>query len=171
MKKTTLLLSLLFAFSQTFSQKTFEPSSKITSVTVYEKGAMVTRTIDTKDITSNGLVVIDSLPHNIRLKSIQARCGNGLKILSIRNSTTYTTITEDEKKDSLNILIAKVMDSIDYQKTLLKSVDNEIGVILKNDKFSTEEGTNIAQLSQAANLYKAHRNFFDYKAIAEGVKQ
>ena len=145
---------MLLLLNYSFSQNTFEPPSEITSVIVYEKGAMVTRTIDTRDITSDGLVVIDSLPQNIKLKSIQSKCGSGLKIVSIRNSTQYTTITEDEKKDSLHALIAIVEDSIDYQNTLLKSVENEIGVILKNDRFSTDEGTNIAQLSQAADLYK-----------------
>ena len=103
MKNLVLFLALVLCSKYSVSQTIIEPSSKITSAIIYEKGAMVTRTIDTKTINSNGVVIIDSLPQNIHQKSIQVKCGNGLKIISIKNTVDHIKITDDVKKDSIVI--------------------------------------------------------------------
>ena len=156
MKNLILLLVLISNTKSAICQTTFEPPSTITSAIIYERGAMVTRTIDTKQINSNGIILIDSLPKNINKKSIQSKCGKGLKIVSIKNTTKTERIEENDKKDSLNLLIIASNDSIDYQNTLLKSIQKEIEVIHKNDKFSTEDGTNMEQLAKASELYKTN---------------
>ena len=155
MKRSTLLLSFILFANLLFAQTIFEPDSKIESVIVYERGAMVTRTVDVSDITSDGTISIDSLPEDINIKSIRAKCGEGLKIVSILNTQNFIRIYQNEKKDSIESLIKVINDSIDFKSNLLTSIDREVKVILKNDKFSTEEGTDIAQLSQAADLYKS----------------
>ncbi len=154
MKKLILFLLLLLSTECSICQSTFEPSSKITSATIYERGAMISRIVDTKNIKSNGVIRIDSLPQQINPKSIQAKCGKGLKIISIKNTRNVITIESKDKKDSLSSQLAIVQDSIDYQITLLKSIKKEIDVIHKNDNFSTEDGTNMEQLAKASELYK-----------------
>ncbi len=166
MKNLVFLLLIMVSQNYLSGQTIFEPSSKISSATIYERGAMVTRTIDTKDIKSNGVITIDSLPQQINLKSIQARCGSGLKIVSIKNTHDQIRIEDFDKIDSINALLEIAQDSIDYQLTLLKSIKKEIDVIHKNDNFNTEDGTNMEQLTKASELYKTRLRALDLEYLA-----
>ncbi|MDF1697679.1 MAG: DUF4139 domain-containing protein [Saprospiraceae bacterium] len=154
MKNPLLLIIFVLFATIAFSQNEFHLPSQISTVTVYEHGAMVTRAFDTKNIDSDGVITIDSLPKNIYPKSIQAKCGDGLKILSIKNTQKTETIEFTAKTDSLYNEIEMIKDSVELQNTLLKSIKQEIDVILKNDNFDTEEGTNMDQLIKASDLYK-----------------
>ena len=171
MRTITLLYLLLISFNYSISQVTYEPHSTITSAILYETGAMVTRTLDTKNIKSDGVIVIDSLPQSIVAKSIQAKCGTGLKIISIKNTYDEIRISDNAKSDSLNLLLEIIQDSLDYQSTLLKSIKKEIEVILKNDKFINEEGTNMEQLVKASNLYKTRLRALNLEQLSITKKQ
>lgn len=171
MKKLILLFLLSIGSKFSIGQTTYHPKSTITSATIYESGAMITRNIDTKLIRSNGLILIDSLPQHINPKSIQAKCGNGLKIVSIKNTSTIERIHKNAKKDSIGLLITAYTDSIDYQNTLLKSIKKEIEVIHKNDNFSTEDGTNMNQLAKASDLYKTNLRALNLEQLAISKKR
>lgn len=165
MKACLSFLICSIAFSLSNAQTIFEPSSSITSVTVYEEGAMTTRKVDTKTITTDGIILIDSLPSAINPKTIQAQCGTGLKIISVKNTSKRESVSDKQAKDSLNVLIQIVQDSIDYQVALLKSIGKEIDVIHKNDNFGTEDGTNMEQLTRASDFYKTKLRALDLEYL------
>lgn len=156
MKTLTFTLSMiLFITLSSFGQDQYNPPSSITKAIIYEKGAMVTRTIDTKAISKNGIITIDSLPQRIQSKSIQVQSGNGFKIVSVKFNTELEYDENESELDSINNVVGMYQDSIIYNNTLLKSIRHEISVIQENDEFKTEkEGVNIDQLSKATDLYK-----------------
>ena len=155
MKTLLSTLIMLISFS-TFAQTNFSPKTTITKAIIYEKGAMVTRTVNTSSIFSDGIVTIDSLPQSVHPKSIQVQSGDGFKIVSVKFKTELEYEETESEVDSLNLAIAEFRDSVLYNNTLLKSIRHEIEVIKNNDEFKTEkEGVNIDQLSKATDLYKS----------------
>ena len=159
MKQLTLFF-MAFVLPQVLNAQ-HHPPTTISSIIVYEEGAMVTRQIDTKNIVKNGTVVIDSLPYGVDPKTFQVNCGEGLKIVSIKNTLRVEKEYDLEQKDSLLSLIPPLEDSIEYQNTLLKSIQKEIDVIRKNDDFDTDQGTNMDELIKASELYKTRLRSLD----------
>jgi len=152
--RTLLILFLFFSFQNSYSQKTIYPKSIIKEVIVYEKGAMITRTIELEKLNNITEIVIDSLPKDITPKSLQANASEGLKILSVKYENLEEESLEIDAYNEMKFTLTSLEDSIKYQQMILSSIESEIELIKKNNNFNTESGVNIESLTKATKLYK-----------------
>jgi hypothetical protein len=157
MKTNTYAIVVISCFMPFFSnaQTTYSPTSEITDVVIYERGAMVTRSIATEKVIAAGVVIIDSLPQDINSKSLQVNSGNGIKIVSVKYDMKQEKSELPAEYEYIQNKINKLSDSIQYQNTIASSLVHEISVIESNKDFNTDQGVNIDQISKASELYKS----------------
>lgn len=157
MKTNTYTFVLLSCFMAIFSiaQTTYNPNSEITNVVIYERGAMVTRNIETDLIKEAGTIIIDSLPQDINSKSLQVNSGNGIKIISVKYNIKQEKCELPAEYESIQNKINGLRDIIQYQNTDASSLIHEIGVIKSNKDFNTDQGANIDQVPKVSELYKS----------------
>jgi len=151
--KTIFLLVLLTQLL--YSQDTISVESKVTSATVFTKGAMVTRTIDTKGMAGNQLLKIPKLPFTIQPQTIIVEGNNRIDIKSVNSYTieksNLDTAAFSRIKDQVKIL----QDSINYYNSLLTVLDTETKMIKDHTDFSDEKGAvNVDELMKASEFYR-----------------
>lgn len=144
----------LFQISS-IGQTNYSPNSTISKVVVYEKGAMVTRSIDVSQVSEAGTIIIDSLANNVTQKSIQVNSSGGIKIISVKSEVEIENVDLPDSFDQHYKRTLALQDSIEYLNTLQSAISQEIEVIVKNDDFKTENGVNIDQVSKASELYQS----------------
>ncbi len=148
-------MSLSFISFCSRAQTTYHPTSEISDVVIYERGAMVTRSIDMVKVSEAGTLTIDSLPQNINQKSLQVNSGDGIKIISVKYDIKQEKSELPIEYKSIQHEINAFKDSIQYFNTITSSITHEINVIEYNKNFQTDQGVNIDQIAKASELYKS----------------
>lgn len=150
------IFCLLFSFSLFSPQDTLQKSSTIREVTLYEKGAVVTRNLDAGLLSETTYISVRDLPVGIDPETLQVQSDEGIEILSVQ-SERYERIVDN---NSAHIIIAKnrlqgIEDSLNLYNTYIVVLSDEKKLIKTNNKFSSaDSGVDIAMLKEAAELYR-----------------
>ena len=153
MKKIIIVLLCLGVLSVRAQNEIFS-TSKISEVTVYEKGAMITRTIEMNAIGESCIIVIDSLPHNTSKKTLSVSASDNIKVLSINYETKEVFEPEDPNLSQWINDTDRIQDSLNLLNVYLSNVNAEISLIKSNNDFETDNGVDIQQLKEASLMYK-----------------
>lgn len=138
-----------------FGNDKIQPKSKITKVTVFPTGAMVTREIDISKLKGEHTLQLNGLPNDILKKSIIVEGHDNIDIVSVMpyldNSVQFDSLLSSELgKQSLSI-----SDSLAYYNALHSSLMSEKNMILDHDDFENDNGnSNIEDVIKASEFYK-----------------
>lgn len=148
MKYTKLFLGLLFSglfFGSFAADKNVD--AKISKVTVYLNGAQVKRSGATSVAAGKSSIVVDNLPSNIDVNSIQASGKGDFTILAVNyKNRDYNSNEYPQSILDLQDEISDLSDSISFNDNLLQALAEEKNMILQNNKvdysklgFATED--------------------------------
>lgn len=148
-----LLFSLLSAAAGDFPAVT----SKITEVTVYLRGAQVTRQATVSLPAGNSVLAFDDLPAGIDPQSIQARGEGDFVILSLTHQVNYMGSSRS------NAVVAALQDSLklleglqDELKARAAVADGEEKLLMANMDLGRGDHTpTVTELKLAADFYRS----------------
>jgi uncharacterized protein (TIGR02231 family) len=148
-----LLFSLLSAAAEDFPAV----KSKITEVTVYLRGAQVTRQASVNLPAGNTVLAFDDLPAGIDPQSIQARGEGNFVILSLIHQVNYMGSSRS------NAAVAALQDSLklleglqDELKARVAVADGEEKMLMANMDLGRGDRTpTVAELKLAADFYRS----------------
>ncbi len=160
MKKLIVVLSFIAMQLSAFGIDTLKVQSKITDVTVFFRGAQVTRTLELDAPKGKHLVIMDLLPAEINPQSIQVAGVDFCKILSVKQEVVFPS---DAKKGKAETAI---QDEIELQETKILEIRNKYSVydleenlLMGNSKFGKkDEGTTVSEIREAADFYRLRLN-------------
>ena len=157
--KTTIryfyLAAMLLIFQVHASGKETPVKTKITHVTVFLKGAQITRK-GTVDLTGGSqTIVFHSLSSDIQPGSIQVDGRGNFTIMSVKYRTNY--LNKNEESPELQGL-RKELNALNHSKDLF-SIQMEVlkgqeSMLQKNQTVSGQNGLNITTLTNAMNFYE-----------------
>jgi len=159
MMKTTIqylwVATMLLIFPIYASGKENPVKTKITHVTVFLKGAQITREGTVALTESSQTLVFHSLSSDIRPGSIQVEGRGNFTIMSVKYRTNY--LDKNEESPELQGL-RKELDALNHSKELL-SIQMEVlkgqeSMLQKNQTVSGQNGLNITTLTNAMNFYE-----------------
>ncbi|NVN94750.1 MAG: mucoidy inhibitor MuiA family protein [Bacteroidetes bacterium] len=159
MKKILFIISLLLPYISFAQMDTSEVHSKITDVTVFYKGAQVSRNTTLNLLKGQHLIVLKKLPAELSEQSIQVKSIANAQILSVKTQSSSVTVKEkqpikdmqkniEEKEQKIRVLLAKQQV---YEKENQMLWDNRL---LGNE----QKGLTVLQLKEAADFYRNRMN-------------
>jgi hypothetical protein len=155
MKHLFLLCSILLSPSIVYLQSTTTLSSSIDHVTVYRKGAQVTRVATTALPAGETTVQFKGLPQQLWENSLSLRASGEVTVLSLSQTTNYL---EEEALDSLSTALSEqqlaIRDSIALLKRHTDVYQNERAMMLANQSIGGQEGVQAEELEQMATLFR-----------------
>jgi uncharacterized protein (TIGR02231 family) len=158
MKKNSIILFLLTILSTVVSAKVAVQvfTSKISEVTVFERGAQIQRSSKVRVKTGVSTIVIKDLSRYVDVNSIQAKVP-GSKIVSLTYSLDY--LTKEESNAERKVL----QDSIESLKLDLKKLKNkrqinemELALIGKNNDIKGQAVLDVADLEDFLIFYRSN---------------
>jgi len=164
-----LIVFLCLLVNVLFAQKTAEKSVKshISEVTVFLKGAQVTRkkTIDIKP----GKMVLKfvNLSPYIDAKSIQVKTNNAVTVLSVNHNQDFLKkLKKSDELKNLEIKLTSVKDKIKLQNTYLDIIKEELNFLKANRNIGGKNQTlSVASLRDASNFYGTKLTALKLKSI------
>jgi uncharacterized protein (TIGR02231 family) len=148
-----LCTSLLSAHAQT-SEK--EVKSEIKAVTVFLKGAQVTRKANVTISSGNSELTFVGLSPQIDKNSIQVKGDNNFTITSVNHQMNYldkgSTSPEVQRMEDT---LQKLEFDLRLKSNLRKVFEEEKSMILSNKAIGGEEGVNIEDLIDLAGIYRS----------------
>lgn len=148
-----LLIITIGLFTQiTLAQVTL--SSKITEATVYQKGAYVTREASLSIFQNEEQIILDSIPKEIDLKSIQVWADNDIQIKSITQRYVKSNFGQADSVRFWNQKIQELSDTIAAVNNLIYIKNLQINTIEDNNDLENEHGTDLNLVEQANSLYQ-----------------
>ena len=154
--KNTLILAFLFILTGSAFATEKKVDSKITGVTVYPIGAMVSRAARVNMNASTEMVVLDNLTHAIDPNTVQVGGTGDFQISSVKFETFYPYANSKPKEikvleDSLQML----RDKRFILEAENASLDQEKQLILANKKIAGVNSTlTVTQLDAMAKYYR-----------------
>jgi len=158
MKKTVLILSLIFLFSGVFAQqnKPVNIKSKIESASIYLAGAELIRSKTLNLKKGENTLVFINLSHKINIKSIRITTQKGVDLLGISHRINYLSANKDipalkKVKDSLKLMSKKIQnlrDETDAYQTEKKMLITNMSI------GGTNTGVAVSELRQASDFYR-----------------
>jgi hypothetical protein len=149
------------------AQSTQSVSSAIDHVTVYRKGAQVTRVAETRLPAGETTLLFKGLPQQLWENSLSLRASGDVTVLSLSQTTDYL---ETETLDSLSTALMNqqlaIRDSISLLQRHTDVYQNERNMMLANQSIGGQEGVQAAELEQMATLFR--ERLFD---IEEQLRQ
>lgn len=151
--KNIITVFLIISTFQLFSQTETEITSKIKSVTVYQKGAVIQS--ETKTMLKSGInrISIVGIPQQINTKSVQVTGIGNFTIISVKTGFTYveketaTKLRREKayaKKDS-------ILFQLKVQNAYLEAARLEETMLLANNKIGgNQTGVSLLELKQIA---------------------
>ena len=132
-----------------------ESESKITAVTVFPKGAMITREISVSHLSGPHNISIKNLPKELHPKSIILNANNAVEIISINSFLDFKTKKDTVLFSSLQNQYNTIKDSIHYYNTLISTLATEEDMITDHNNFTNDKGNaNIDDVIKASEFYK-----------------
>jgi hypothetical protein len=155
MQKHLLTIFLIAISLSARAETRKEISSEIKNVTVYQKGAQITREADFMIQKGKTTLLFKGLPSKISPETIQAKASNDVMIISVTHSLDYlnkaTVSKEITSLDNKRRVLADSIKMINNYKTVYAQ---EKGMILANQSIAGDNGVNINELEQAAAFFR-----------------
>ncbi len=158
MKKSIIVLALIFIAINLYSIDTLRLKSNITDVTVFLDGAQVTRHASMHIAKGKHIVLLEKLPMEINPQSIQLNNHDKGKILSVKHDIVYPEYNSKIKK--------KYEDKIEIKENQIEELMNRIRVfdieeklLIDNSDFGKkDQGSSVAEIREAASFYRVKLN-------------
>lgn len=147
-------------------------TSTIKNVTVFLKGAQVTRKANANIPSGNSELVFKDLPASMNPKSLQFKSTGSFKVLSVEHKLNYFAEDIPESKvTSLREEVKKLRIQGRRQKALLDVYTKEQEMILANKSIGGQQnGVQLEQLKATANFYRERLTDLKMKAFDLGLK-
>ena len=155
MKKLLNSVFFILLVTSSYSQNQLTMPTEIKAVTVYLKGALVTRSGEIQIAQGRQVILIKNLTPSMDAKSIQVKSGSNVGVLSVKHQIDVTESKGKSKSiDSLNALKAR-LDLLSKKLTARKEVIHEKTTLLTANRSF---GSNISavtpdQLKAALELF------------------
>lgn len=157
MKKYIILIAALLTTTMGWAQAEIQGKSKIEAVTVFLRGAQVTRSGDASLQKGKNTLYFRGLGEGINPRSIQVSAPGNLILHSVVHEINYLDRTAESPK------VQKLQDSLDIIKDLMEEINIEHGLlekeknlILKNQVIaSKEQGLNVEELQKISDFYRS----------------
>jgi len=167
LKSLTLFAICLLLQLNIFADDEKKIKSEIKKVTVYLKGAQITRTANTNIEKGRTIIVLESLSSKINSESISISGSDNFTIISVVHNYNYL----NQKKSTKEISILKskrenLLDSITKYKKLKLVYEQEKIMILANKSIGGQtEGVSIDELKAAANFFRSRLTEIELKLL------
>ncbi len=155
MKKPLLLsvLIALFISNETIAEE-FQLSAQVKKATIYWQSASIEANASKYLSKGEHLLIIDKMPNNIDINSIQVLSNNKFNIVSVESRVASPESTKKSKqflalKDSVEFY----EDSYELIKIKKYAVDEEISLWISNKNIGAKAG-NVVELEDLAEVYK-----------------
>lgn len=151
-----LLLIVLFVFPALAQEKkeiTLE--TEASEVTVFIKGAQVTRKKSNNLPAGKSTIRFTKLSPNIDASSIRVKMDGRVMILSVNQEINYEDVLQQsEKQDELNNTILELNEKQQLEKVKKNIIKEEIDFLQENKKIGgTQEGVTATNLKASATYY------------------
>ncbi|MEO1050457.1 MAG: mucoidy inhibitor MuiA family protein [Bacteroidota bacterium] len=151
---TTILLSVAFSIQANDNEK--EVKSTIKEVTVYLKGAQITRTASANIASGTSILVFKDVSARIDKQSIQVESTGDLKVLAVSSRLNY--LEEKAKPELVASIEAKLEDFdqlIAENNSLLEVYAAEEVMLISNGSIGGEQsGVNVQELKSAVTYFR-----------------
>ncbi|MGB0525583.1 MAG: DUF4139 domain-containing protein [Flammeovirgaceae bacterium] len=166
MKKSLLIALFLFTSSITWADPK-SVTSTVKEVTVFLKGAQVTRKATTTISSGNSELVFTDLPASIDPQSLQFKSEGKFKVLSVEHKLDYFTGEVPESEVSkLREEVKKLRLKHRRQNELLDVYKKEEELILANKKLGSQQtGVQLSELRATADFYRERLTDLKVKAL------
>jgi hypothetical protein len=151
-----LLLSLCLSFQIFAEDKPKEVKSTIKYVTVFTKGAQVSREANASIPEGSSIIKFVGISPNIDKNSIQVKADGDFTVLSVVHQLNYFEApVKTEEIEKLQHDQLKLQDQIEDENTLLQVLSEEESLILTNKSLGGQQsGVQIDQLRATAEFYR-----------------
>ena len=158
MKSSKIIFLLFFMLNvTTFAADPQEISSQIREVTVFLRGAQVTRQAGISLQKGNTTLAFHELPLNINPQSIQARGEGNFVILSLLHQVNY--MASQRKTGQVKILqdsLRYYKTKLDYTKSMQSVMQSEEDLLVANRSIGGDaKGVLMTELKAAADFFRA----------------
>ncbi len=152
---TILLIALCFSIQLFADDKPKEVKSSIKQVTVFTKGAQVSREAKANIPKGNSIIKFVGISPAIDKNSIQVKADGAFTVLSVTHQMNYfESPIKTEEIEKLKIDQIKLQDQTDDENTLLSVLAEEEALILSSKAMGIKNGVSVDQLKAAAELYR-----------------
>jgi hypothetical protein len=158
MKKLLVVtLALLFLQLEGIAQTTteLETDSEISEVTLFLQGAQIRRTATAELANGKTLLILKNLSPVLDPKSIQVKIAGTPTLLTVNHFIDF--LSEPEQSDELQAFedqIVALTDSIDIQKALLETLEEELAFLKANRSIKgAAENLTSARLQETYSFY------------------
>jgi Domain of unknown function (DUF4139)/N-terminal domain of unknown function (DUF4140) len=168
MQKVLIAILCLF-INISFAQKAIKKSinSQVSEVTVFLKGAQVTRlkTVDIK--TGKTILKFVNLSPYIDAKSIQIKTDNAVTVLSVNHNQDFLNkLKKSEELKNLEKKLNTLKDKIELENTYLDIIKEELTFLKANRNIGGKNQTlNVTTLKEASNFYSSKLTALKLKEI------
>lgn len=156
MKNLLSFLFIIIPFCSLWAEEPKEVSSSVTDVTVYLRGAQVTREANVSLPKGSSTLIFRELPVNINPQSIQLKGEGNFIILSIAHQINY--LSQGKKSREVKMLQDSLKiyeDQFALLDGLLQVLKSEEGMLEDNrDIRSSEKGVVLAELKLSVEYYR-----------------
>ncbi|MEM7039746.1 MAG: mucoidy inhibitor MuiA family protein, partial [Bacteroidota bacterium] len=153
-----LLTALLLSGFQVgaYSQNELEVDSKIQDVTVFLRGAQVTRSTSTSLKSGKNVLIFRGLADGIDAKSIQVAAPQDVLINSVTKETNYLNRQKPSPRiKALQDSTILLRDLLELEKDARAILKQESDMLLKNQSLGSEkDGVDIDELQKAADFFR-----------------
>lgn len=154
MKKLVILLYLCCPILQAQDLKETIVEAPIKEVTVFLKGAQITRSGEYTLSAGRTSIRIKGLSPYIDEKSIQVKGEGEFTILSVHHSMNYLEETRKEvQRDSLSREIDKIQDELMIHSSRLEVLDQQKSLLNENKQRGDKGGMALEELKQTLEFY------------------
>ncbi|MBN1597548.1 MAG: mucoidy inhibitor MuiA family protein [Bacteroidales bacterium] len=161
------ILSLIFAnsFSQEIAEK--EIKTDVNNVTVYIKGAQITRKKSIDLAEGKTILKFVSLSPFIDAKSIQVKAEGQLMVLSVNHQQNYLDkLEKPQKLIDLETRLQDIDDKIKLENTHLSILKEELAFLQENrDIGGKNQEISVSNLKDAAEFYSSRLTALKLKEI------
>ena len=155
MRLFSILTFSLLTFVLSAGEKPETIDSKITDVTVFQRGAQVTRTATRQIPVGVSTLIFSGITENMDPNTIQLEANHKMTILSITPAKNYLSPeNKSENISSLEKQIRSLQEEIQAIKAKDEAIKSEKAMLIANQKINSGNSAfNIEQLKQAASYF------------------
>ncbi len=156
-KMLIVVLGFLFFHTGSLAQNVteVEVSSEISEVTLFLQGAQIRRTLSVELANGKTLLKLKDLSPVLDPKSVQVKIAGTPTLLTVNHFLNF--LSETEKSEELQAFedrIAELKDSIDIQKALLETLEEELAFLKANRSIKgAAENLTSASLQETYSFY------------------
>lgn len=148
----TLLIGATMVFGQTPERKI---SSQVKEVTVFIKGAQVTRTATVEIKPGQSIIVLNGISPKVQENSIQAEANQNIRMLGVSFRVNYLKdLKQPDEAANLQKEKARLTNLIHEETTAINVYNEEEAMLKANKVIGGTRGAEIEQLRTAVEYYR-----------------